>query len=269
MASQSETKRIPFTAIAQTLEQSIDGADPARATGLQDLHRVRAAKIQGMEREQARLSQKLGPRDPRVLALNQRIELNRGFVRDLAIEIDHTRTEAPVADENTWIVHGFVRDKELTGIPNLTVAIYDEKGTWIQALGFACTNERGYFKLSFSSAKAGEETSSFTTTAATTVSATIAAATRSPEVFIHVLDKSGTHICIDKRPLTPQLGNVDYREIILGNGTCRPPEDATAPKPGPQEPAGPVVTRPAPVEGPVTQPAPTLKNRRTITPEDK
>jgi len=24
--------------------------------------------------------------------------------------------------------------------------------------------------------------------------------------------------------------------MILGNGTCRPPEDATAPKPGPQEP---------------------------------
>jgi len=82
-------------------------------------------------------------------------------------------------------------------------------------------------------------------------------------------DKTGTHISIDKRPITPQLGNVDYREIILGNGTCRPPEDATAPKPGPQDPAEPVVTRPAPVEGPVTQPALMLKSKRTIKPEDK
>lgn len=223
-----------------------------------------------MEREQARLGQKLGALDPGVLALNQRIELNRGFVRDLVIEIDHARTEAPVAHETTWIVHGFVRDKELTGVPNLTVAIYDEKGTWIQALGFACTDERGYFKLSFTSATAGTGTSSFTP-AASTVSATSAAATRSPEVFIHVLDKTGTHICIDKRPLTPQLGNVDYREIILGNGTgtCRPPEDATAPKPRPQDPAGPVVTRPAPVEGPVTQPAPSPRGRRTTKAEDK
>ncbi|MFH0344324.1 MAG: hypothetical protein ACHBNF_19895 [Chromatiales bacterium] len=265
MASQSETKRVPFTAIAQTLEQRIAGADAARATDLQDLHRLRAAKTKGMERERARLSQKLGARDPRVIALNQRIELNRGFVRDLAIEIDHARTEAPVADENTWIVHGFVRDKALQAIPNLTVAIYDEKGTWIQALGFACTDEHGYFKLSFSSARAGG-TSSFTI-AASPVSETIAAATRVPELFIHVLDKTGTHICIDKRPLTPQLGNVDYREIILGNGTCRPPEDATAPKPGPQDPARPVITRPAPVEGPVTEPAPSLRGRRTTRTE--
>jgi hypothetical protein len=266
MASQSETKRIPFTAVAQTLEQSIDGADPARATGLQDLHRVRAAKTQGMEREQARLSQKLGARDPRVLALNQRIELNRGFVRDLAIEIDHARTEAPIADENTWIVHGFVRDKELTGIPNLTVAIYDENGTWIQALGFACTNERGYFKLSFSRTDKTEDSEKPTVS----IAAAAGTATRGPEVFIHVLDKSGAHLHVDKRPLTPQLGNVDYREIILGNGTgtCRPPEDA-APKPGPQEPAGPVVTRPAASAATVVQPTPTVTTTKTARSEDR
>jgi len=251
MASRTETKRIPFNTISQALDQSIAGADPARAVGLQDLHRVRAAKTTGMEREQARLSQKLGARDPRVLALNQRIESNRSFVRDLSIEIDHARTEAPVADENTWIVHGFVRDKDLTGVPNLTVAIYDEKGTWIQALGFACTDARGYFKLSFSRTDKTEDSEKPTVS----IAAVAGTATRGPEVFIHVLDKTGTHICIDKRPLTPQLGNVDYREIILGNGTCRPPEDATAPKPGPQDPAGPVVTRPPHVEGLVTPPA--------------
>jgi hypothetical protein len=147
-----------------------------------------------------------------VLALNRNIELNRGFVRDLAVEFDHARVEAPIADTNTWIVHGFVRDKALKGIQNLTVAIYDEKGTWIQALGFACTEERGYFKLNFSSAKAAK---------------------RGPEVFIHVLDKTGAHICIDKGPLTLELGDIDYREIILGDdtGVCRPPRDATAPKP--------------------------------------
>jgi len=107
-----------------------------------------------------------------------------------------------------------------------------------------------------------KEQAALTTTAASTV-----AATRGPEFFIHRLDKAGTHICIDKRPLTPQLGNVDYRDIILGNGTCRPAEDATTPKPGPQEPAGPIVTRPVPVEGPVTQPAPTPRSRRTTRPE--
>ena len=44
MASQTETKRIPFSTISQALEQGIAGADPARAVGLLGLHRVRAAK---------------------------------------------------------------------------------------------------------------------------------------------------------------------------------------------------------------------------------
>lgn len=51
-----------------------------------------------------------------MLALNRNIELNHGFVRDLAVEIDHAGIEAPIADPNTWIVHGFVRDKALEGI---------------------------------------------------------------------------------------------------------------------------------------------------------
>jgi hypothetical protein len=238
MASQTETKQISFSSISEAVEQGIAGADPARAVGLLGLHRVRAAKTKGMEREQARLSKKLGPRDPRVLALNRNIELNRGLVRDLAVELDHAGIEAPIADANTWIVHGFVRDRALKGIPKLTVAIYDGKGAWIQALGFACTDERGYFKLSFSSAKPGAGTRSVATTGATTVSATITAATCGPELFIHVLDKTGAHIFIDKGPLTLQPGNVDYREIILGDGTgtCQPPHDASAPKPGPKDP---------------------------------
>jgi hypothetical protein len=40
MASQTETKRIPFSSISQALEQAIAGADPARAVGLLGLHRV-------------------------------------------------------------------------------------------------------------------------------------------------------------------------------------------------------------------------------------
>lgn len=50
MASQTETRRISFSSISQALEQGIAGADPARAVGLLGLHRVRAAKTQGMER---------------------------------------------------------------------------------------------------------------------------------------------------------------------------------------------------------------------------
>lgn len=220
MASQAETKRIPFDTISQTLEQGINGADPARASGLQNMHRLMGVKTKTLEREKARLSEKLGPRDPRVLALDERIESNRRLVRDLAVEVEHAGTQVPVVDKNTWVVHGFVRDNDLKGVPNLTVALYDPKGTWMQVVGYACTDEKGYFRLSFTrTVKTGDsEELVFSHVASGTV-------TRGSEVFIHVLDKGGVHIYVDKHPLTPQLGKVDYREIRLSaaGGGCTPP----------------------------------------------
>ena len=82
---------------------------------------------------------------------------------------------------------------------------------------------------------------------------------------------------LEQSPHDPTCGSaragnhVDYREIILGDstGTCRPPEDATAPKPVPQDPAGSVGTRPISVNSTVIQPSPTLKSTQAIKPEDK
>jgi hypothetical protein len=224
MASQVETKRIPFSTISQTLEQGIDGADPARADGLQRMHQLRAVKATSLEREKVRLSKKLGAQHSRVLALNERIEFNRSLVRDLAVEVEHARTQIPTVDKDGWVLHGFVRDKDFQGVPNLTVAIYLAGGTWVQQVGNACTDDKGYFKLSYSRSRPDKTEDSEKRTVF--VAAAAGAETRGPEVFIHVLDKSGAHIYIDRQPLTPQLGNVDYREIILGDVTssCWPPD---------------------------------------------
>jgi hypothetical protein len=264
MANQAESKRIPFNTISQTLEQGIDGADSARVDGLQRLNQLRKVKATVLEREVARLE----PGHPRGLALNERIELNRRLILDLAVEIEHAETQIPVVDKNTWVVHGFVRGKNLKGVPSLTVAIYDAKGTWIQAMGYACTDDKGYFKLTLSSTtdktEDAENLAVFPDAAATS-------ATRGPEVFIRVLDKSGVHIHIDQHTLTPQLGSVDYREIILSNGkgNCRPPSGTPDPVPRPQEPTEPVATRPASIDSSGAQSTAKSKDKSTKEREDK
>ena len=197
---------VPASEVAQQLDQSIAGADTHRADELDHLRVIREARTGGMEREAARLTAKLGPDDPRVAALTNAIEINREVVSNLTIEVDRARTIVP-GDENSWILHGYVRDQNLKGVAGLTVAPYDEKPVWVEQLGFACTDEKGYFRLT---------------------ARDIAGLNRS--VFVRVLN-SGAFLYADTSELKPELGRVDYREITLSADArvCTPPGDVSAP----------------------------------------
>jgi hypothetical protein len=197
---------VPASEVAQQLDQSIAGADTHRADELDQLRIIREARAGGMEREAARLSAKLGPDDPRVAALTNAIEINREVVSNLTIEVERARTPV-TGDENSWILHGYVRDQNLKGVAGLTVAPYDEKTVWVEQLGFACTDDKGYFRLS---------------------ARDIAGLNRS--VFVRVLN-SGAFLYADTSELKPELGRVDYREITLSADVrvCTPPGDVSAP----------------------------------------
>jgi hypothetical protein len=199
-------REITAAEVTQQLDQSIAGADTQRADGLDQLKTMREARAGGMEREAARLSAKLGPDDPRVLELTSAIETNRELVSHLTVEVERARTIVP-SDEKSWILHGYVRDPNLKGVGGLTVAPYDEKAVWVERLGFACTNETGYFRL-----------------AATDLAGLDRA------VFVRVLDKQNL-LYADKSELKPSLGRVDYREITLSEGVqvCTPPGKTSAP----------------------------------------
>lgn len=197
---------VPASEVAQQVDQSIAGADTHRADELDHLRILREAQAGGMERETARLTAKLGPDHPRVAALTNAIEVNRELVSNLTIEVDRARTTV-TPEQNSWILHGYVRDQDLKGVAGLTVALYDEKPVWVEQLGFACTNGNGYFRLTAKD---------------------IAGPGRS--VFVRVLN-NGTFLYADSSELKPQLGRVDYREITLSGDVqvCTPPGSDSGP----------------------------------------
>src|ERR1700704_890706 len=137
---------VPASEVAQQVDQSIAGADTHRADELDHLRILREARAGGMEREAARLTTKLGPDHPRVAALTNALETNREVVSDLTVEVERARTIV-TGDENSWILLGFVRDQNAKGVGGLTVALYDEKTVWLKQLGYACTDEKGHFRL--------------------------------------------------------------------------------------------------------------------------
>jgi hypothetical protein len=214
---EKEPKRVPFSDIAKGLNQGLESADPMRVTSLTRLARVRSVREAELKREQERLKAKLGANHPRVTAIAAKIDANRELKRDVELGLSRAATPAARPDKNGWILHGHVRDRSRQGMPNLTVGLYNERSQWVEELGYACTDKAGYFRLCPALPQKEPAESG----------------AAGPQVFIHVLDDQGRRLYIDRRPLTPAAGRVNYREIILlGDAEpCRPPE----PAPGPPE----------------------------------
>lgn len=206
----ARTKDVSVEEITRTLDRGVAGADTLRADKLDGLTAMRLVKEKRLQREQARLTAKLGAEHPRVTEIDDHLTLNTMMIRDLKLESSRARTEVPQVDQNTWMLHGFVRDKSLKPAPNLTVALFDPHGGRIGDLGHGCTDANGYFRITSKNAN------------------------KVTQAFIRVLSKQGSALYADKDALQPQAGTIDYREIILSGeelGCVPPPErvDSTPP----------------------------------------
>lgn len=187
-------------------------ADTVRANLLSGLHELRTAKLKSTEREQKLTAARLGEDHPRVVRLKAEVAAGQRINRQLSAEVDRANIPFPV-DEHSWTVYGFVRNPELQGQDRLTVALFDHADRWMEAVGYACTDNRGYFQLRYDSG-----------------------AEKLQEIFIHVSNPKQEVLYRDKKPMKAAAGAVQYREIILGDdcAACPPPpgdtdEPATVP----------------------------------------
>ena len=204
MATQKE---VSFEEVSRELDKGMAGADTFRADRLDGLTAARAVKDKRLWREQARLAQKLGPTHPHVTEIVDRLTVNAAMMRDLRLESARARTEIPQVDQNTWLLHGYVRDKDLKGVSNLTVALYDQSGGRLNGVNHGCTDSKGYFRIAGNSASSA-----------------------SP-AYLRVLSKDGAFLYADSNAFRPALGAIDYREIILSGeeAACVPPPDPIDP----------------------------------------
>jgi protocatechuate 3,4-dioxygenase beta subunit len=202
-----KSKKLTLNDIEQSLDDGIAGADVQRAEHLRNFQHTREAKANVYTREQARLTLKYGADHPRVSALSNKISVNRGIIGEVEQERVRASKPVPDADENSWIVHGFVRDENARGVMNMTVAFYDGNGRRLARLGHACTDGDGYFKIT--SSDLGE--------------------TVFDKVYPGVSENK-TRIFTDSSSLTPAPDTVVYREIRLGTGgSCPEPDDWNEP----------------------------------------
>jgi len=210
MATQKE---VSFDEVSRELDKGMAGADALRAERLDKLTAARAVKDQRLRREQARLEEKLGPANARVINIDGQLTTNSTMIRDLKLESARAHTETPEVDKDTWLLHGYVRDKKLNGVPNLTVAFFDQAGSRINELSYGCTAANGYFRI---------------------VSRIVSASPRAAHVRVVAQDRSLLYAGTEA--LVPKAGSIDYREIILSGETVVCPPPPVDPPPAQPEP---------------------------------
>lgn len=217
MADSHDMKDILFRVAVK-----VDALRAAALTGLEVVTQARQVRLQ---QEQARLSRKLGAEHPHVMTIGARLEHGMMQLRDLKIEIARAETVEPTVGPDEWALHGYVRWKDLSPAPDLTVALVDAQGRWVQALGFACTDVRGYFRLVASIGRAER--------AGEAAPPAMAAPPSKVEANIRVMDRNRVQLYRGEEPALISPGGVEYREIVLedGGGCSSPEEDVTRPAP--------------------------------------
>lgn len=268
------------------LESAFGALDANRATGYAQLGQMRSAKSASLAREQKFLAIKHGSTStPRAQYAAAALGRNEGLRRELASAQEVLETPAPQVDDKSFIIYGFVRRRDQTGIPGLTLALTDADGTWIKEAGYACTDERGYFELRVAYRGQEKEPADNTkplTEAEKRAAEAKAAATGAKEptaatrvvidreergAQLRVFHRDGRVLHIESRPIVPKIGAVDYRLIILDGEDCdcTPPPEKSDGKIDPKAPRAPSAPPAAPAQPAPTTTAPRVNQLKSYT----
>jgi hypothetical protein len=203
------------------LGKRLDLIEAERPKGLKKLALLQNVKAEGEKHEKERMTRKYGVNHPRISKITDRQAYNTELKKELNVEIERASKARPTFDIYTWMVHGHVLNKEGAGRDGLTVSLYDEKGNWFKKLGYACTDESGYFELKYRAEP--EKTSEIP---------------ESQKLILTITDSKYNVLHRETEPLYINPGRIDYRLIVLDDrgekvrtGTPPQPErgDTTAP----------------------------------------
>jgi len=188
---------------AAGFDRGVTALDEIRAMQIAEGLRLESAKAHVSVREYDHLERKYGKEHPRTMAMKAKIELGRSHIQAIVMEYATASTPRPDAGQG-WAVDGFVRTADGEPVPGVTVAAYDRKGVWHQELGYACTDEKGYFSM-------------------------VAEKLPDKELRVYMHASYGEKMLkSNENRLAPAAGSTDRIEIIIekdGKGDCMPPSD--------------------------------------------
>lgn len=182
------------TEVEGILKQSFGDWDTERAARLKDLYVVKQSKADLQTRNFERLKRKHGEDHPLTQNARRKIELEKIYAAELRLEIIRAETPEPQNDGKSWLVHGYVFDKDEGTVPGATVLFFDTNGNPVHHSERTQTAVNGYFVLETDDVKKFPES----------VRVGVSTDNLSEAVF------------------TPQIGATNYAEIFT-SGKIEPP----------------------------------------------
>lgn len=139
-------QKITIEEAAAGFDRGVEALDGIRANQLAEGLRLESAKSSLYAREQTRLARKYGADHPRTLEMAAHSRENASHKMATLLEYNNAATPRPDPGKG-WAIDGFVRSADGSALGGITVALYDAKDKWYARLGYACTNQDGYFVL--------------------------------------------------------------------------------------------------------------------------
>lgn len=225
-----EKKQITNEEVLGKIEHSYDQLEDQRATSLEETRLMRDVKAKAQTKERERLRKKYGDNHPKVKRIDTRINYNQNFRKEIDIQIDHARTKLDPISPNGWRVHGRVFKADgLSPVNDLTISLFDEAGQWVRELGYDCTNEKGFYSITYEPEKGRGESKGTLNEEVITDKGNEKS---DKALFLTVTDEEREIIHQEKEALFFAPGQIEYREIILSEKACEPPVDEEV---GPRE----------------------------------
>lgn len=204
-------KKITTEEAGNRLIEGFECMDDSKLAGLESVERVQNVKSGLNTREAKRLEVKYGNNSPQAVKARAKVSYYNTAKVGLAEQVQMASAKPPRFEADSWRFQGRVVDTKNQGLSGLTVSLFDEKGEWIRALGQDCTDEKGFFTITYKQEKREKA----------------ALANASNQVLIPtVSDNSKTVLHQEKEPVFLKIGRIDSRLIILGEESCGTPPDS-------------------------------------------
>lgn len=197
--------------IGNRLNEGFECMDDSKLAGLKSVALIQDVKFSLKMREAKRLEVKYGADSPQVVKTRAKISYYNTMKEGIAEQVQMAETKTPRFEADSWRFQGRVVDTKNQGLNGLTVSLFDEQGNWVRALGQACTDEQGFFAITY---KRNEKDTSGTINN-----------NREQALIPTLSDKNKTVLHQEKEPIFFKIGQIDSRLIILGEDVCdTPPE---------------------------------------------
>jgi hypothetical protein len=209
------------------VQNTFNSADTLAAQQLDQLRLVQQARLSRMSRELAQAKAQKPPDSQAVQTAQAAVDAATVTAGRVAMAQQQSTTSDPQVAPDGWALHGRVVDSGLTAVSGFTVFLVDSENTYQQALGFAYTDDTGYFLIHYAGPQGAaksqaDNTSSSTRASEQTTPKGSGGASQSgsaPQLFLEIANASAQPVFLSQVAFQPVTGGAIYQNIILAPGS--------------------------------------------------